>query len=117
MTSMTRHRRGVRHAAPLAAALSLVLLLAACSVKLPGSGAPPDLYTLTPKSTYSSDLPTVDTEITRLRGHINPGLVVLRPYPPCVFSNFVNFRQVGTGQFIRLTFYVITQAPLPHKHD
>ena len=63
MTNMTRHRRGVRHAAPLAAALSLVLLLAACSVNLPGSGAPPDLYTLTPKSTYSGDLPTVTWQL------------------------------------------------------
>ena len=55
MTNMPRQRR----TAPLAAALSLAFLLVACAGMLPGSGAPPDLYTLTPKSTYSADLPTV----------------------------------------------------------
>ncbi len=47
MTNMPRQRR----AAPLAAALSLAFLLAACAGMLPGRGAPPELYTLTPKST------------------------------------------------------------------
>ena len=63
MTNMPRHRRGVRRTAPLAAAFSLAILLAACAGMLPGSGAPPDLYTLTPKSTYASNLPTVTWQL------------------------------------------------------
>ena len=59
MTNMPRQRR----TAPLAAALSLAFLLVACAGMLPGSGAPPDLYTLTPKSTYSADLPTVTWQL------------------------------------------------------
>ena len=59
MTNMPRQHR----AAPLAAALALAFLLAACAGMLPGGGAPPDLYTLTPKSTYSADLPTVTWQL------------------------------------------------------
>ena len=59
MTNMPRQRR----TAPLAAALSLAFLLVACAGMPPGSGAPPDLYTLTPKSTYSADLPTVTWQL------------------------------------------------------
>ncbi len=59
MTNMPRQRRTV----PRAAALSLAFLLAACAGMLPGGGAPPDLYTLTPKSTYSADLPTVTWQL------------------------------------------------------
>lgn len=59
MTNMPRQRR----TAPLAAALSLAFLLVVCAGMLPGSGAPPDLYTLTPKSTYSADLPTVTWQL------------------------------------------------------
>ena len=59
MMNMPRRRR----IAPLAIALSLAGLLGACTGLLPGSGAPPDLYTLTPKSTYSADLPTVTWQL------------------------------------------------------
>ena len=59
MTNMPRQHR----AAPLATALALAFLLAACAGMLPGGGAPPDLYTLTPKSTYSADLPTVTWQL------------------------------------------------------
>ncbi len=41
----------------------LALSLAACESFLPGGGPPPDLYTLTPKSTYSADLPTVTWQL------------------------------------------------------
>ena len=45
-------------------AMLLVLSLAACSLpKLPGSGKPPELYDLTPKSTFSEDLPNVDWQL------------------------------------------------------
>ncbi|MGQ0664550.1 MAG: ABC-type transport auxiliary lipoprotein family protein [Pseudomonadota bacterium] len=43
--------------------LGLAAALAACDVKLPGSGEPPQLYTLTPKSTYSPELPQVDWQL------------------------------------------------------
>ena len=44
---------------PLAAGL----ILAGCIGKLPGSGAPPKLYDLTPKSTFDQDLPKVSWQL------------------------------------------------------
>lgn len=46
-----------------AAALAGAVLLAACEGLLPGSGPPPDLYTLTPKSTFDENLPRVDWQL------------------------------------------------------
>lgn len=43
--------------------IALLLLAAACVPKLPGSGKPPTLYELTPKSTFSPDLPHVDWQL------------------------------------------------------
>ena len=45
--------------------LSVVLasLLGACTGVLPGTGPPPDLYTLTPKSTYPDTLPRVNWQL------------------------------------------------------
>ncbi len=40
-----------------------VLPLAGCEVPLPGQTAPPRLFRLTPKSTFSDDLPTVDWQL------------------------------------------------------
>jgi cholesterol transport system auxiliary component len=40
---------------------ALFLMLGAC--QLPGTGEPPNLYTLTPKSTFSPDLPRVDWQL------------------------------------------------------
>lgn len=37
--------------------------LAACSVSLPGSGAPPRIYVLTPKSTFDEDVPNVEWQL------------------------------------------------------
>jgi cholesterol transport system auxiliary component len=47
-------------AAGLAAAL---MLLAGCSLDLPGSQPPPRLFSLTPKTTFSKDLPTVGWQL------------------------------------------------------
>lgn len=37
--------------------------LAGCSVSLPGGGAPPRIYVLTPKSTFDEDIPNVDWQL------------------------------------------------------
>ena len=42
---------------------ALALLPAACGPLLPGQGPPPDLYRLTPKSTFDPDLPSVDWQL------------------------------------------------------
>ena len=47
----------------LVAALALALLTS-CSGVLPGSGDPPRLFTLTPKTTYSPDLPSANWQLT-----------------------------------------------------
>ena len=44
------------------AAAALATLLSACSLDL-GGGPPPDLYTLSPKSTFAADLPKVDWQL------------------------------------------------------
>ena len=45
------------------AALPLAGLAPGCSLPVPGQGPPPELYRLTPKSTFSEDLPTVDWQL------------------------------------------------------
>jgi cholesterol transport system auxiliary component len=53
-----------RRALLRAAALTLpAALLAGCADLIPGQGAPPNLYRLTPKSTFPDDLPTVDWQL------------------------------------------------------
>lgn len=52
-----------RIAHPLFALLCAVPLLAGCIGKLPGTGAPPKLYDLTPKSTFDSNLPSVNWQL------------------------------------------------------
>lgn len=49
----------LRHAA-IAAMLAVA---AACSISLPGSGPAPDLFVLTPKSTFDQDLKPVDWQL------------------------------------------------------
>jgi len=44
-------------------ALGLVLPAAACTRFLPGSGPPPQLFTLTPKSSFDANLPVVDWQL------------------------------------------------------
>ncbi len=43
--------------------LTLAGALAACESVVPGRGPPPDLYRLTPKSTFAPDLPTVEWQL------------------------------------------------------
>lgn len=56
MKSVTR-----RGAALLAA--GGVVAATGCAVDLPGSGAPPRIYVLTPKSTFGDDIPTVEWQL------------------------------------------------------
>lgn len=44
-------------------AFGLVLPAAACARLLPGGGPPPQLFTLTPKSTFDANLPVVDWQL------------------------------------------------------
>jgi cholesterol transport system auxiliary component len=45
------------------AALALAGLLALGACQLPGTGEPPNLYTLSPKNTFATDLPKVDWQL------------------------------------------------------
>ena len=53
-------RRGVLR---LAAVGPLAALAAACDLTVPGQGPPPNLYRLTPKSSFPEDLPEVDWQL------------------------------------------------------
>lgn len=56
--------------------LMAVLLLGAC--QLPGGGAPPNLYTLTPKSTFTPDLPELNRQLVVERPIASAGLSTSR---------------------------------------
>lgn len=43
--------------------LLAAVLVAGCGNLLPGSGPPPDLYNLTPKSTFPDDLPQIEQQL------------------------------------------------------
>jgi cholesterol transport system auxiliary component len=43
---------------------AIALAVAGCSAVLPGSGEPARMYTLTPKTTFSPDLPRADWQLT-----------------------------------------------------
>lgn len=45
------------------AALPVAALAPGCSLPVPGQGPPPELFRLTPKSTFREDLPTVDWQL------------------------------------------------------
>ena len=47
----------------LGLALPAAGLVGGCQVAVPGQGPPPDLYRLTPKSTFPADLPKVDWQL------------------------------------------------------
>lgn len=53
---------GIRRV-PAMLAMLWLLALSGCSVQLPGTGAPPQLYVLTPKSTYPADLKPVEWQL------------------------------------------------------
>ena len=48
---------------PIRAAILAISALATASCALPGAGEPPQLYTLTPKSTFDASLPRVDWQL------------------------------------------------------
>ena len=52
-----------RHLLGAALTLPLAALATACDLTVPGQGPPPVLYRLTPKSTFSEDLPRVDWQL------------------------------------------------------
>ena len=62
-------------AAPLATPLAG---LAACQVAVPGQGPPPELFRLTPKSTFRDDLPTVDWQLVLDKPLANAGVDTTR---------------------------------------
>jgi cholesterol transport system auxiliary component len=79
----------IRHAIAAAAVASL---LVGCGIALPGSGPAPDLYDLSPKSTFPEGLPTVKWQLvvedpTAAKGidndrvAIRPGAYELKYYP------------------------------------
>ena len=57
--SFLKHSLARRPAAVVAAAL----VAGACSAILPGAGPAPDIYSLTPKSTFDGDLPLVEWQL------------------------------------------------------
>ena len=68
------------------AALAMAATLAGCgALKLPGQGPPPDVYTLTPKSTFDADLPRVSWQLVveepQAAGGINTQRIALGKSP------------------------------------
>lgn len=78
-------RNGNGATATLWLAVMVLGLVSACSLELPGSGAPPRMYVLTPKSTFPKDLPTVDwqllVEVPQSPAGVNTARVALRDSP------------------------------------
>lgn len=68
-----------------AAVLCLLSLVAGCASLIPGSGPPPALYRLTPKSTFPSDLPDVSAQLVvdqpLASGGLDTNRIALRPRP------------------------------------
>lgn len=60
-TKVDQHSR--RRVLQAALILPLAGALTACEVAVPGQGPAPDLYRLTPKSTFAPDLPTVEWQL------------------------------------------------------
>ncbi|GAB4359213.1 MAG: hypothetical protein Kow00114_11970 [Kiloniellaceae bacterium] len=56
-------RLGRRRLLRAAAALPVMALAPGCSLPVPGQGPPPELFRLTPKSTFREDLPAVDWQL------------------------------------------------------
>lgn len=55
--------RHVRNRRRVIAGIGAAAVLSACAVQLPGTGAPPRLFVLSPKSTFDDDTPTVDWQL------------------------------------------------------
>ncbi len=71
-------RCGRRRLLRAAAALPVVALAPGCSLPVPGQGPPPELYRLTPKSTFSEGLPTADWQLILEPPVANAGLNTTR---------------------------------------
>ncbi len=73
----TTRRRALRLilAAPSA---GLGVGLAACQLPVPGQGPPPELYRLTPKSSFRDDLPRVDWQLVLEAPQANAGIDTTR---------------------------------------
>ena len=74
-----RMEHGAARRRALKVALGLpIAALAACQVAVPGQGPPPELYRLTPKSTYPEDLPVVDWQLVLETPLANAGINTTR---------------------------------------
>jgi cholesterol transport system auxiliary component len=71
-------RCGRRRLLRAAAALPLAALAPACSLPVPGQGPPPELFRLTPKSTFREDLPTAEWQLILEPPVANAGLNTTR---------------------------------------
>ena len=67
-----------RQALRLVSAVPLVGLAAACQVAVPGQGPPPDLYRLSPKSSFKPELPEVDWQLVLETPLANAGIDTTR---------------------------------------
>lgn len=67
-----------RHLIQAAAALPVAALAPACSLPVPGQGPPPELFRLTPKSTFREDLPTANWQLILEPPVANAGLNTTR---------------------------------------
>ena len=70
--------RGRRRLLRAMAALPVAALAPGCSLPVPGQGPPPELYRLTPKSTFREDLPTADWQLILEPPVANAGLNTTR---------------------------------------
>ncbi|MEO3428056.1 ABC-type transport auxiliary lipoprotein family protein [Pelagibius sp. CAU 1746] len=61
-----------------AAALPVIALAPGCSLPVPGQGPPPELYRLTPKSTFRGDLPQANWQLILETPIANAGLNTTR---------------------------------------
>jgi len=71
-------RCGRRRLLRAAAALPVVALAPGCSLPVPGQGPPPELYRLSPKSTFGEDLPTANWQLILEPPVANAGLNTTR---------------------------------------
>lgn len=62
-SSVMNSRLGRRRLLRAVAALPVVGLAPGCSLPVPGQGPPPELYRLTPKSTFREDLPNAEWQL------------------------------------------------------
>ncbi len=70
--------RGRRQVLRAALVLPLAGALAACELAVPGQGPLPDLYRLTPQSTFAPDLPTVEWQLLLERPLTNASIDTTR---------------------------------------